>query len=89
MIVILTAAFTMSAFFLGRYTGQRQSEKINDTNRDILVGICDAVMESEWLSTAQREKLADVMISQMPVKHQRMIKEKTDALMKGLGLSAK
>lgn len=82
MFILIGIIIISSAFFLGRYTSQIHSEKINDTNKSILVGVCDTVLESNWLSAEQKSKLADAMIDKMPVKDQRIIREKTDAFMK-------
>lgn len=85
MFLLIGFVIFVSAFFLGRYSGQITTERINDSHKKILVGLCDTITSVKWLSAEQKSKLADSLIESMPMKDQRFIREKTDELMKMFG----
>ena len=86
MFLFIGFVITVSAFFLGRYSGQITTEQINDSNKKILVDLCDTITEVKWLTPEQKSLLADSLIKSMPIKDQRFINEKTNEIMKMFGM---
>lgn len=85
MLVAILIFCTGTAFFLGRYNGQRNSEIINDRNIKLLVGLCDTIVQCNWLDVKQKTLLADALINTLPLKDQKFIREQTGYLMKSMG----